>query len=122
MSQTITVEIPDALAQSAQAVADRTDRRLEDVIVEWLGRFASELPIEALPDEQVLALRDLQLPAPQQAELDDLLAAQREGQLSAARRARLDTLMGLYRKGMVSKARALKVAVDRGLQPPLGQE
>jgi hypothetical protein len=122
MSQTITVEIPDALVQSAQAVADRTDRRLEEVIVDWLGRFATDLPIEAVPDEQVLALRDLQLPAMEQAELDDLLDAQREGQLTAASRARLDTLMNLYRKGMVSKARALKAAVSRGLQPPLSQE
>jgi hypothetical protein len=28
-------------------------------------------------------------------------------------------LMGIYRRGMVRKAQALKVAVDRGLQPPL---
>jgi hypothetical protein len=122
MSRTITVEIPDALVQSAQAVAERTDRRLEDVISDWLGRFAVDLPVEELPDEHVLALRDLQLPATQQAELDDLLDAQREGQLTSASRARLDTLMNLYRKGMVSKARALKVAIERGLQPPLGQE
>jgi hypothetical protein len=31
----------------------------------------------------------------------------------------LDSLMGIYRRGMVRKAQALKVAVDRGLQPPL---
>ena len=122
MSQTITVEISDVLVQSAQAVASRTDRRVEEVIADWLDRVAAELPIDTLPDEQVLALRDLPLPGDQQAEPDDLLDAQREGELSPAGRARLDALMELYRRGMVSKARALKVAVDRGLQPPLGRD
>jgi hypothetical protein len=34
-------------------------------------------------------------------------------------RGRLDALMQTYRHGMVRKAQALKVAVARGLQPPL---
>lgn len=33
--------------------------------------------------------------------------------------ARLDELMHLYRRGLVRKAQALKVAVERGLRPPL---
>jgi ribosomal protein S9 len=48
-----------------------------------------------------------------------LLATQREGALTADERGQLDTLMEIYRRGMVRKAQALKVAVARGLQPPL---
>jgi SRSO17 transposase len=58
------------------------------------------------------------MPDAQQRELSDLLARQREGQLADTERPRLDALLDAYRRGMVRKARALKVAVERGLQPP----
>jgi DNA polymerase/3'-5' exonuclease PolX len=67
----------------------------------------------------VLALRDQQMSEDQQREMSDLLARQREGSLDGVERCRLDELMHIYRRGMVQKAQALKVAVDRGLQPPL---
>ena len=55
----------------------------------------------------------------QQRALGALLARQREGRLDGVERQRLNELMDIYRRGMVQKAQALKVAVDRGLQPPL---
>jgi hypothetical protein len=119
MSEIVTLEIPDALAQSARAVAEQTHRRVEDVLIEWLDRAATEIPVELLPDDQVIALRDTQMDDAQQAELSELLARQREGLLTSAERGQLESLMGIYRRGMVRKAHALKVAVDRGLQPPL---
>jgi hypothetical protein len=119
MAETVTLTLPESVAQSAHLVAVRTDRRVEDVLVEWLDRAAAEVPVESLPDEQVLALRDLQMSSEQQDELGDLLARQREGTLDAAGRARLDALMDTYRRGLMRKAKALQVAVARGLQPPL---
>ena len=113
--------MPEALARSARAVAQRTQRSVEAVLLEWLDHAATELPVESLPDDQVLALRDLQLSAEQQSALSELLARQREGALTGAERARLDDLLSLYRRGLVRKAQALKVAVDRGLQPPLDE-
>jgi hypothetical protein len=61
----------------------------------------------------------MQMDVGQQEELGDLLARHREGLLSGAERARLDELMQTYRRGLVRKAQALKVAVERGLRPPL---
>jgi predicted transcriptional regulator len=119
MSETVTLELPDTLAKSVRAVAEQTHRRVEDVLIEWLDRAAAELPIELLPDDEVLALRDMQMDDAQQAALSELLGRQREGELTEDERARLDDLMGIYRRGMVRKAQALKVAVDRGLQRPL---
>jgi hypothetical protein len=119
MSETVTLTLPDAVAQSARAVAERTHRRMEDVLVDWLDRLAIDLPVDALPDDQLLALRDLRMSDEQQEELSALLALQREQALGAAERLRLDDLMAIYRRGMVRKARAVQVAVDRGLQPPL---
>ena len=76
-------------------------------------------PVESLPDDQVLALCDTQMDAEQQEELGDLLTRNREGLLSSTERTRLDELMQTYRHGLVRKAQALKVAVERGLRPPL---
>lgn len=119
MSERIMLDVPDQLAASARAVAQRTHRSVEGVLLEWLDRAATDLPVELLPDEQLLALRDLQLSPGDQEALSDLLARQREGILTAAERPRLDDLLARYRHGLVRKARALKVAVDRGLIPPL---
>ena len=119
MAEIVAIELPESVALSARVVAARTSRPIEEVLVSWLARAAAELPISALPDEQVLALRDLQMADEQQQELSALLAGQREQQLDAPERARLDWLLTSYRRGMVRKAQALQVAVDRGLQPPL---
>jgi hypothetical protein len=101
-------------------VAARTGRRVEDVLAIWLSRAIPELAIDQLTDEEVLALRDLQLSTEQQYALDSLLAQQREGALDPQGRAELEALLDAYRQGLVYKARVLKAAVDRGLQPPIG--
>lgn len=119
VGEIITLELPEPLAHSARVVAARTSRRVEEVLVEWLDRAAADLPVEMLPDDQVLALRDLQMGDEQQDELSALLADQREHRLDAWQRARLDEVLAVYRRGMVRKAQALKVAVERGLQPSL---
>ena len=121
MGEIVTLELPEALAQQAKQIAALTHRRLEDVLVEWIDHAITELPIESLPDEQVLALCDLQMETEQQEVFSNLLARNREGQLSDAQVSQLDELMQVYRRGLVHKARALKVAVGRGLQPHLRQ-
>ena len=119
MGQTITLDLPADVAQRAAAVAQQTHRQVEDVLLEWLGRSATDVPIESLPDDQVLTLCDLEMSRIEQDELSALLDRQREGTLDDAARRRLDTLMATYRRGMVQKAQALHVAVERGLRPPL---
>ncbi len=119
MGQTITLDLPPNIARRAAAVARQTNRQVEDVLLEWLGRAATDVPIESLPDDLVLALCALEMSQREQEELSALLARQREGTLDDAARRRLDELMESYRRGMVQKAQALKVAVERGLRPPL---
>ena len=119
MGQTITLDLPPNIARRAAAVARQTNRQVEDVLLEWLGRAATDVPIESLPDDQVLALCALEMSQREQDELSALLARQREGTLDDAARRRLDELMASYRRGMVQKAQALHVAVERGLRPPL---
>lgn len=119
MGEVVTLNLPEVVATRARAIASQTHRRIEDVLIEWLDREAIEPPVETLSDAEVLALADMQLTTAQQSELDDLLFDQREGQLAEQSRQRLDELMDIYRRGMVRKAQALRVAVRRGLRPPL---
>ncbi|MBE8995887.1 hypothetical protein IQ234_16695 [Microcystis aeruginosa LEGE 91341] len=119
MTETVTLELPEALAEQAKQIAALTHRRLEEMLVEWIDYAISELSIESLPDNQILALCDLQMEAEQQELFSSLLAQNQEGELNQAGVNQLDTLMQVYRRGLIYKARALKVAVERGLRPPL---
>jgi hypothetical protein len=73
MSESVTLDLPDELARQVRAAAEQTHRRIEDVLVGWLGRAAADIPIDALSDDQVLALCDVQMDESQQAELHELL-------------------------------------------------
>jgi len=120
MSEKVTVELPEELAQRARAVAAQTRRRFEEVLVEWIDRAGADPAVEALADNELLALCDRQLDPAEQEELSNLLARNRDGLLQEPERHRLDDLMRVYRRGLVRKAQALKTPVARGLRPRLG--
>lgn len=117
MGKTVTLEIPEPVMEQAVSLAERTERRVEDVLEDWLHRFTSDMPIELLSDDEVLALCDAQMDEADQYELQALLADQREGKLKTP--ARLDALLSVYRQGLVRKAKAIQVATSRGLRRPL---
>ncbi len=119
MSQVVTLAIPDRTARSANDIAQRTRRSIEDVLIEWIDQAAAEIPINYLPDAQILALCNSELDVELQQELSQLLADSREGMLNSASQERLDALMQLYRRGLVRKAEAVQIAVKRGLLQPL---
>lgn len=119
MAESVTLEIPESIAQQARQLANQTQQRFEDILLEWLTHSFTELPIETLPDSQVLALCELQLDEPQQHNLSILLERQSEGQITSTETQELDFLMKLYRSGMVRKAKAMQIAVERGIYPPL---
>jgi hypothetical protein len=117
MSETVTLDLPPDVARRARAVATATNRRVEDVVVEWIGRAAAETQVEVLPDAEVLELARGQMAEADQSALSDLLGRQPE--LTGPERERLDGLLATYRRGLVLKARAVKEAVGRGLMPRL---
>jgi hypothetical protein len=119
MTQTVTLEVPAELVERARRVAERTQRRVEEVLVDWLGR-TDEAAVEGLSDAEVLALCDSQLSEAAQEQLSGLLERQREGLLQEGEKRQLEDLLQDYRRGLVRKAQALKTAVSRGLRPPLG--
>jgi hypothetical protein len=119
VSEMMTIPVSERAVRRAARLASLTQQRVEDVLAGWLDWTAAEIPVETLPDDELLALCDLEMDEEQQQKLSRLLARNREGLLDAAEQARLDELMQVYRHGLVRKARALKVAVQRGLRTPL---
>lgn len=115
----ITVEISDETARVVRQMATQTGRSPEVIVRELVDRSVANAPVETLPDAEVLALADMALPEDDQRDLATLLDDQREGVLTSTSRARLAALMQVYRRGMVRKSEAMKVAVLRGLRPPL---
>jgi hypothetical protein len=122
MSEVLTVALPDDIAQQARALASATNRRLEDIVLDWIRQASADPVVESLSDNALLRLCDLTLDEAQQEELSDLLAMVQHEGLDTADRERLDHLMIAYRRGLVLKARALKEAVARGLKPRLADD
>jgi hypothetical protein len=119
MSEKILVELPDDVAQQLRAIAARSQRSFDEVLVDWIRRAGAEPVLELLSDEELLAVCDSQPEPHQEEELSELLERNQDGTLSDPERVRLDELMRQYRGGLVRKAQAIKVAMSRGLRPRL---
>src|SRR5437868_6040396 len=100
MGEIIAVELSETAARIIHEIADRTGRDPRSVLSELVDRSVKELPVDTLSDDEVLALCDLNMSEPEQAELSDLLADQREGVLNSTQKDRLDELMQIYRHGL----------------------
>jgi len=119
MSELITLEIPESLVKKVKEIAAFNRQGIEEMLIEWIDRTINDIPIEALPDEQVLALCNLQMGEEQQRVFSDLQSRHSEGLLNAQEIKKLNELMQVYRHGSVRKAKAMQVAVMRGLIPAL---
>lgn len=128
----ISVEQQQQLALFANLVAAALERAklmgitptrlhstIEAVAIEGLENYVDVLPVEALPDADVLALSHMQLNFEYEEELSHLLVQNQEGELTDAGRVRLNQLMDMYKRLSLRKAEALRVAVERGLRPSL---
>jgi hypothetical protein len=119
MTEKLTVELPAEKAQRLRDLAAKSQRPVEELLLECIDRVTDEPPVDCLADDQVLAICGAELPGVQQAELSELFGRNREGELTPLEQRRLDQLMQGYRQGLVRKAQAMRVAVARGLLPRL---
>jgi hypothetical protein len=117
MAESLTLQLPTDVAERARALAAATNKRIEDIVVEWIGLGAAETPVELLPDSAIVELSRSQLPDVDQQALSELFG--RQSILTTAERVRLNELVAKYRRGLIVKARATKEAVSRGLIYPL---
>ena len=132
MSTQITLNLPDEVYRRAEHFAQLTSRDVADVLTEViaLSLFPINLqgvptdsnefqPVASLPDEEVIALTELQMEPHSDQRLSELLDKQQAGILTEAEHPELWTLMQVYQEKLLLKAQALREAVERGLRKPL---
>lgn len=127
MSTEITLTLSDITFRRAQRLASLVERPVGDLLSETIELSLAPMDeqpdrdaaLAALPDDEVLAMADLRLPADQDARLSRLLDDQQAGRLAEADRLELFALMQGYQDGLLRKARGLREAVRRGLRPAL---
>lgn len=127
MSTQVTINLPDEIYRRAEQIAGLMQRDVSDVLADtlelslpiWNEPSEPLRPITELPDEEVLALTELQMETAQDERFSLLLDKQQAGELSEAERPELLALLQLYQEGLLLKAQALQEAVQRGLREPL---
>ena len=119
MSEQVTLQLSDRIVHHATRIAAQEQRGIEEVLTEWLEWAVTERPVDTLPDEEVLALTESQLPAEQQETLSSLLARNQDDVLAAEERQQLDALIHLYEQGLLRKAQDCRSAFDMIL--PFGE-
>lgn len=112
----ITLKLGSDVMARARRMAEHSGKSLEDILAEWLDRYASDLPVDTLSDDEVLRLCGLEMNFIERQELTVLLAHHRVRELEEEERTRFNELIHLHRRVLVRKARALKVAHERGLR------
>ncbi len=122
MNQQITLTVSDNVWLYAKAVATQNKRRIEEVLSDWLEKVSSEIDVEKFSDSEILALTELQMSPAQQKLMDKFQEKNGEGELTDDEKRQFDALMEIYEDALLRKAQALRVAVERGLIPPLSAE
>lgn len=125
--QEVTVRLADNIYQPAHRLAELTGNSLEDILGAMLELSVSpfvpqvdlEQPLSALPDDDLVALTQVQMQPDRDRRLSELLHQQQNHNPTEAEQIELQTLMRVYEIGMVYRAQALKEAVERGLKARL---
>ncbi len=122
----MTLNLPDDTFERAAKHAAYAHRDVPEIIA---AALASSLPsmeaidqlrtISKLPDQEILALTELQMESETDRRLSELLDRQQAGEVTDLERAELAALMRAYEMGLLRQSQALVEAVRRGLRPPL---
>lgn len=106
MATTISLDLPEEVAQSAETAAKQRQTRLEAILSRWITQGMVEQGVSALVTPSATLPTDLQIPAEQQRELRELLW-RGEADLSSNEYLRLDELLRIYRQTLVRQAQAV---------------
>ena len=92
MTEKVTIELPEEVAQQVRTIAAHTQRSFEDVLLDWIRRIGAEPALELAPDNELMAICSAEPDAVEQDQLSDLLERNQDGPLSAVERSRLEEL------------------------------
>ncbi len=126
MSMQVTVTVPDKLYYHIQRLAKASGRSVADVMNSMmsvsllpLSSPSGEMPLEKLPDAEVLELADSRMNAAQNARMSELLDKQQAGEILGPEKDELSVLVYIYEQGSLLKAQAIYEAIRRGLREPI---
>ena len=131
LTQTITLELPAPLYQSAHNIARITNRPIADIVRESLTNTLP--PLDDLPDDEVVQLADMSywddkrlwsaanevMSQGKQDEMTTLLDEQMASPLDKARQLDLQNLLDEYGQLMVKKSHAWLLLARRGYKVPV---
>ncbi|MDZ8053596.1 MAG: hypothetical protein RMX68_021890 [Aulosira sp. ZfuVER01] len=125
----ITINLPEALVESAQRLGKVTARELSEVLVDTLEiilpafnnltEISNHGEVSLLTDAEVIELANLKMDVVQNQRLGELQAKGKNTGLTEAEGYELLVLMSIYQMGQLRKSMALAEAVRRGLREPL---
>ncbi|MDF5714189.1 MAG: hypothetical protein PUP93_09915 [Rhizonema sp. NSF051] len=132
MATQITLDLPDEVYKKAEHFAQLTNRNVAEILTQVITLSLSPISSQSapndkleissfasLPDEEVIALTELQMESEQDQRLSELLYNQQAGILANTEHSELLALMQVYQEKLLLKAQALREAVQRGLREPL---
>jgi NCAIR mutase (PurE)-related protein len=115
----ITLNLPENVYRNFTILAEKKRRRIEDVITDRLQDNVSaddrEDTVSGWPDEDVLALANLKLPAEQADRMSELLDRQQAGLISNVEKSELEMYLEIYNNANLRKAHGIVESVKRGL-------
>ena len=125
----ITIDLPEALVQSAQYLGEATAQDLSDILADTLEvilpvfndlfQTRNYKAIDYLSDPEVIEVADLKMDLVQNQRLGELQSKGKEIGLTQAESYELLILMSIYRIGQLRKSMALAEVVKRGLRESL---
>jgi hypothetical protein len=117
----VTLNLPEKLYQNFSKLAEKKNRRVEDVITDKLqDDFSSEMPdfeetVSNWTDEAVLALANLKLPSEQAIRMSELSELRQKGLASTVENNEFEMYLEIYNNANLRKAHGIAEAVKRGL-------
>jgi len=118
---------PSDTARRAEYLAHLTGRHIADILAESIALSLDPLgtvpvagtSVQTLPDAGMLEIADSSTDREQDQRMHRLLEPRQVSGLTAEDHAALLALGAIYQGGLLRKAQAVRVAVQRGLRPPL---
>ncbi|CAN5472768.1 hypothetical protein BH10ACI1_BH10ACI1_05150 [soil metagenome] len=117
----VTLNLPENVYRNFSKLAERKNRRVEDVITDKLqDDFSSEMldyeeTLSGWTDEAVLALANLKLPKEQANRMSELSELRQQGRASAVENSEFEMYLEIYNNANLRKAYGIAEAVRRGL-------
>ena len=115
----ITLNLPENIYQSVSTVAEKSKRKVIDLIVDVIQEKYSNQPLERplanLSDNEVLALANLQMPNKQSKRHSELLYKNQAGTLKPEEKQELEFFQQVYGVTLSRKTDGIYEAIQRNL-------